>query len=62
MKNTINVERARNRISQEVLAQKIKVSRQTIHAIERGKKKPSIEIALKIAQVFNVKVETIFQL
>ena len=62
MKNTIHVERAKIRISQEELAEKVSVSRQTIHSIERGKKTPSVQLALKIAQVFNVSVESIFQL
>ncbi|MGB6093339.1 MAG: helix-turn-helix transcriptional regulator [Moheibacter sp.] len=62
MKNTIHVERAKLRISQEELANKVNVTRQTIHAIERGKKTPSVELAMKIAGVFKVVVEDIFQL
>jgi putative transcriptional regulator len=62
MKNTINVERAKHRISQENLAEKVGVSRQTINSIELGKKKPSVELALKIAQQLKVTVEDIFQL
>ncbi|MFC4872117.1 helix-turn-helix transcriptional regulator [Negadavirga shengliensis] len=62
MKNTIHVERAKLRLSQEELAKKVNVSRQTIHSIERGKKTPSVDLALRIAQVFQVPVESIFQL
>ncbi len=62
MQNTIRVERARHKITQAELAQKIKVSRQTIHAIETGKFVPSTTLALKIAKYFDVKLEDIFQL
>ncbi len=60
--NTIHVERAKLRISQQELAEKVGVSRQTIHSIERGKKTPSVELALKISHFFKVHVETIFQI
>ena len=62
MQNTIKVERARFNMSQQDLSEKVKVSRQTINAIELGKKVPSVELALKIARVFNQTVEAIFQL
>ena len=62
MKNTIKIERARLDISQEELSKRVDVTRQTIHAIERRKKTPSVELALKIAKVFNQSVEAIFQL
>ena len=62
MQNTINVERAKLRMSQEELSVKVNVSRQTINSIELGKKVPSVELALKIARVFNQTVESIFQL
>ncbi|SKA37056.1 putative transcriptional regulator [Chitinophaga eiseniae] len=62
MKNTIKVERARHDLSQAALAGKVNVSRQTIHSIEIGKFIPSSLLALKIAAVFNVKVEEIFLL
>jgi putative transcriptional regulator len=58
--NTIHVERAKIRMSQEDLAKKVNVTRQTIHAIERGKKTPSVQLALEIANVFKVSVESIF--
>ena len=62
MKNTIKVERARHDMTQANLAEKIGVSRQTIHAIEKGKFVPSTVLALKIARFFEVKVEEIFTL
>lgn len=62
MKTSIHVETAKKRISQEVLANKVQVTRQTIHSIERGKKNPSVELEIMIAKVFNVQVEDIFHL
>ena len=47
-------------ITQEELAIKISVSRQTINAIELNKYVPSTVLALKLARVFNKKVEDIF--
>jgi putative transcriptional regulator len=62
MKNTIRIERAILDITQADLAEKIKVSRQTINAIESNKYVPSTVLALKIALVFQKKVEEIFSL
>ncbi len=62
MKNTIKIERALKNITQEDLAKKISVSRQTINAMEAGKYVPSTVLALKIAKYFGKKVEDIFQL
>ena len=62
MKNNIRVERAVLNITQEELAQRINVSRQSIHAVENGKYVPSMILALKIARVFNKPVEEIFQI
>lgn len=62
MKNTIRVERAILNITQAELAEKVKVSRQTINAIESNKYVPSTVLALKIANIFNKKVDDIFQL
>jgi putative transcriptional regulator len=50
------------RMTQQQLAEAIGVSRQTINAIETGKYQPSLEVALKIARVFAVPVEAIFDL
>lgn len=62
MKNSIKVERAIKNMTQEDLANKIGVSRQTINAMEANKYVPSTVLALKIAKVFNKKVEEIFSL
>lgn len=62
MKNTIRVARAEQRITQQELADKVDVSRQTINAIESGKFVPSTVLALKIAREFGKAVEDIFQL
>jgi putative transcriptional regulator len=62
MKNTIRVERAIHQMTQQELAGKIGVSRQTINAIESNKYIPSTVLALKIARLFQKKVEEIFTL
>jgi putative transcriptional regulator len=49
-------------MTQQQLAENIGVSRQTINAMESNKYVPSTVLALKIARLFNVKVETVFQL
>jgi putative transcriptional regulator len=60
MKNILHILRAEKRYSQDDLAKLVEVSRQTINAIEREKYDPSLPLALKIAKVFNKKVEEIF--
>ncbi len=60
MKNNIKVERAIKSLTQEDLANKVSVSRQTINAMEANKYVPSTLLALKIAKVFNKPVEEIF--
>lgn len=62
MKNSIRIERARMHISQQELADKVGVIRQTIAAIEQGRFNPSTVLALKIANVFNISVEQLFEL
>lgn len=62
MKNSIKVERARKDITQAQLAELVKVSRQTINAVESGKYNLSTVLALKIAHVFNKTVNEIFEL
>lgn len=62
MKNIIKIERAIKDITQDDLAKMINVSRQTINAIEQNKYVPSTLIALKIARVFQKKVDEIFML
>ncbi len=60
MKNTIRVERAILNITQADLAEKVKVSRQTINAIESNKYVPSTVLSLKISRVFQKNLEDIF--
>ncbi|MBS1746382.1 MAG: helix-turn-helix transcriptional regulator [Bacteroidetes bacterium] len=60
MKNNIKVERARLNLTQEDLANKVAVSRQTINAMEANKYVPSTVLAMKIAKVFKKTVEEIF--
>ena len=62
MKNTIKVERAKKNRTQEDLAGKIGISRQSVNSIETGKFIPSTVLALKMAKVFGASVESIFQL
>ncbi|MFI5156232.1 MAG: helix-turn-helix transcriptional regulator [Chitinophagales bacterium] len=62
MKNTIRVERAILNITQGELAEKLDVSRQTIHAIENNIYIPSTVLALKMARLFKKPVEEIFML
>jgi putative transcriptional regulator len=62
MKNNVRVERARQKITQAELAERIGVSRQSIIAIENGKYVPSTVLALKMAQVFDCTVHELFEL
>ncbi len=62
MKNNIRVERAIKDLTQEELANKVSVSRQTINAMEANKYVPSTVLAMKIAKVFKKSVEEIFLL
>ena len=62
MKNLIKVERARHDLTQAQLAEKLGVSRQTIHAIEKNKFNPSVTLAIKMARYFNVTVEYLFEI
>lgn len=52
----------KNQITQEELAKKLDVSRQTINAIENAKFNPSVKLALLIAEFFDCNVENIFYL
>jgi putative transcriptional regulator len=48
-------------MTQAELAQKIGVSRQTLHAIEAAKYSPTLELAFRIAEVFEVPLDSVFQ-
>jgi len=60
MKNKLKVFRAMYDLTQEDLAEKVGVTRQTINAIEKSKYNPSLELAFKLARLFKVKIEDIF--
>lgn len=62
IKNQVYELRTRSNITQEVLAEAIGVTRQTIIAIEKGNYTPSVILALKIAVFFKKSVEDIFQI
>jgi putative transcriptional regulator len=61
MKNNIKVLRAEKGITQEELADKVGVTRQTIIAIEKSKYIPSLELAYKISLFFRKKIEEVFE-
>ena len=61
---TNNIRRLRfehGEMTQAELAQKIGVSRQTLHAIEAAKYSPTLELAFRIAEVFEVPLDSVFQ-
>ena len=58
--NNVQPERAKTGITQEELAEKVGVTRQTIIAIEKGRYTPSVLLALKIARYFKVEVGELF--
>lgn len=60
MKNYLKVYRAMQDLTQEDLAKILGVTRQTIIAIEKDKYDPSLVLAFKIAEFFNVQIEDIF--
>lgn len=61
MKNKLKVLRAERDWTQADLAEKLDVSRQTINAMEKSKHDPSLLLAFKIARLFDLKIEDIFQ-
>ena len=61
MKNRLRVLRAEHSLSQAALAEQLDVSRQTINAIENGKYDPSLPLAFKIAKLFDMSIEEVFE-
>jgi len=61
MKNRLKVLRAERDWSQQDLADQLEVSRQSVNAIEKGRYDPSLPLAFKIADVFGLTIEDIFQ-
>lgn len=62
LKNRLKELRAREKMSQQELADKSGISRQMISLIERGKVEPSIVVALKLSRVFDEKTDDIFSI
>lgn len=60
MKNTLKVQRAIHDMTQDDLAKKVGVTRQTINSIETQKYDPSLSLAFKLAKLFNVRIEELF--
>jgi putative transcriptional regulator len=61
MKNRLKVLRAERDWSQADLAQRLDISRQSVNAIETGKYDPSLPLAFRIARLFDMSIEAIFQ-
>lgn len=61
MRNKIREFRKRKKITQEELANTMKVTRQTINAIEQGKYSPSLELAFRLARFFRKRIEDVFE-
>jgi putative transcriptional regulator len=61
VKNKVKVFRAMHDLTQEALANRLGVTRQTIVSIENGKYDPSLPLAFNIANLFNVRIEDIFE-
>ena len=61
MKNRLKVLRAERDMTQADLADSLQVSRQTINAIEKGKFDPSLPLAFKLAKLFGLKIEEVFE-
>ena len=60
MKNRLKVLRAERNWSQQDLAERLEVSRQSVNAIETGKYDPSLPLAFRIADLFDMTIEEIF--
>ena len=60
MKNRLRVLRAEREWSQQDLAERLGVSRQSVNAIETGKYDPSLPLAFRIADLFGMPIEAIF--
>lgn len=61
MINKIKICRKSLNFTQEELAKKLKVTRQTINAIENNKYNPTLELAMKLARILNTTVEELFE-
>ncbi|QNN46359.1 helix-turn-helix transcriptional regulator [Thermomonas brevis] len=60
MKNRLKVLRAERDWSQQDLAQRLDISRQSVNAIETGRHEPSLPLAFRIADLFGLPIESVF--
>lgn len=60
MKNRLEELRIKNGLTQQELADRVEVSRQTIISLENGRYNPSILLAFRLARLFDLKIEDIF--
>jgi len=61
VKNRLRILRAEREWSQQELADRLHVSRQTVNSIENGRYDPTLPLAFRIARVFEQPIETIFE-
>ena len=61
MNNRLRVLRATRNWSQQALAERLEVSRQSVNAIETGKYDPSLPLAFRIAELFGLTIEEVFE-
>ncbi len=61
VKNRLRVLRAEREWSQAELAERLEVSRQTVNAVETGRYEPSLGLAFRIARLFGISIEEIFE-
>ena len=59
--NRLRVLRAERKWSQQDLAEQLQVSRQSVNAIETGKYDPSLPLAFRIAALFDLRIEEVFE-
>jgi putative transcriptional regulator len=62
MKNSLKIERAKMNLTQQELADKVGVSRQTINSIESNRFIPSTTLAIKLSELFKTTVNELFEL
>ena len=62
IKNLVHKLRTEKGLTQEELAEKVGITRQTVISIEKGNYTPSVLLAIKLSKVFDVKVEDIFKI
>ena len=61
MKNRLRVLRAERNWTQADVAERIGVTRQTVHAVETGKYEPSLPLAFRLSRLFGAAIEEVFE-